>query len=63
MTLKCHGKFEGKLTVGFLFSPEKNLPILFQQARGSKFQIDGSGFSKRYIGSPKNCGRSFILSH
>ena len=44
MRLKGHGKFGGKLTVGFLFSQAKNLPISLQRARGFKFQISWYGF-------------------
>ena len=57
------GSLGGKLTNGFLFSPKKNLPISFQRATGSKFLIWWDGFSKRYIGWAKSCGRSFILWH
>ena len=54
VTLKGLKKFVGKLTPGFQFSPDKNLPILFQQSRWIFF-------SKRYMGSVKNFGKSFIL--
>ena len=55
MTLKGHGKFGGKLNVGCLFSPEKNLPILFQRATGLKFQISwDSFFLKGTLVEPKS---------
>ena len=38
MTLKGNRGFGGKLTPGFQFSPQKILPISFQQARMWKFQ-------------------------
>ena len=44
-------------------SPEENLWISLQQARGSKFQIDNIVFSKTYTGPAKNLGRGFILWH
>ena len=40
MTLKDHGKFEEKLTLGFQFSPRKILPISLKQAR----RVENSNF-------------------
>ena len=36
MTLKDHGKFEEKLTIGFQFGPRKILPISLKRARRVK---------------------------
>ena len=42
MTLKSHGKFEEKLTLGFQFSPGKILPISLKQAIRVKICLKGT---------------------
>ena len=59
MTLKDHGKFGGKETTGFQFSKEKNLWILFQQGRGSEFQIWWDWFLQKVNWSSKKLSQEF----
>ena len=61
VTLKGHGKFEEKLTLGFQFSPGKTLLILLKRVRRVKISNFMTFLSKKYIDSIKNCGRSLNL--
>ena len=47
----------------FNSAQEKFCGFSFSEPEGRDFIFDGSGFSKRYIGSAKNCGTSFTLLH
>ena len=58
-----HNKFGAKTTVGFLFSPEKNLQFCSSEPEGRNFKFDAMVFFKRDISWAKNCGTILMLWH
>ena len=60
---KAMESFGKKWLQVFNSAQEKFYGFCSSEPEGRDFIFDVSGFSKRYIGSAKNCGTSFILLH